>query len=280
MLKTCNPQMTEIEGVIVTKQFTIDNEFLLLLAEEKDSEGFCRLNVLCERIRERLANWSGKPIFEMSVSQVGRSREKLSKDGFIEVRASQTSKEEGHSIETVELTLWGLFRVLEYVFVQVALTGDALRETLDRIAENQAEKLPLVFKKWRYFDSQGMQEKMIERLRSYFRFFPEGYHYTPEYRFVNSLTVAGAKEVTRKDFESMRLKTFYDYVFLFYPEYDFLPKEEMKLWNDALARDGETKRYAIERLRLHRDRCAPKVDEFNQRIRSFEDSDSQMILSS
>lgn len=254
------------------KQVIVDNEFLRVLAEEKSTGEFFHPNALHKRIKERLARRFGAPDFEVSMSQVGRSKEKLSKDGFIEVKTSRASNEEGKSIESVELTLWGLFRVLEYVFVQEVLAGDALMETLDRIAESQAEKLPLVFKKWRYFRSLGMQEKLVERLRSYFDFFPEGYHYMPEYHFVDRLIAAGAKDVTRKDFESMRLKAFYDYVFLFYPEYDFLLEEDMKLWNETLARDDETKRYAIERLCFHRDRCAPKVDEFNQRIRFFKDS--------
>jgi hypothetical protein len=256
----------------MTKQFAVDNDFLIILAEEKSDGEFFGPNTLYKRIKARRAGRFGKPDFEVSVSQVERSKEKLSKDGFIEVKISRASKEELYSVETVELTLWGLFRVLEYVFVQEALTGDTLRETLDRIAESQAKKLPLVFKKWRHFRSLGLQEKVVERLRSYFHFFPEGYHFTPEYCFMNSLIAAGAKEVTRNDFESMRLKTFYDYVLLFYPDWDFLTEEEMKLWNDALARDDETKRYVLERLCFRRDRCAPKVDGLNQRISFFKGS--------
>jgi hypothetical protein len=64
-------------------------------------------------------------------------------------------------------------------------------------------------------------------MRSYFRFFPEGYHYTPEYRLLNRLTVAGAKEVTRKDLESISLKTFYELCFPFLP----------RLWLFAGGRD-------------------------------------------
>jgi hypothetical protein len=161
----------------VGKQVIVDNEFLLVLAEEKSSEDSWHLNALCKRLRERLANRSGTPNFEVTMSQVGRSREKLSKDGFIEVKESQASREEGVSIETVELTLWGLFRVLEHIFVQETPTDEVLRETLDRIAESQTEKLPLIFKKWRYFSNLGMQEKVIGRLRSYFHFFPEGSSY-------------------------------------------------------------------------------------------------------
>ena len=256
----------------MTKQVTVDNEFLMVLAEEKSTGEFFHPNAFCKRIKERRTRRFEKPDFDALVSQVGRSKEKLSKDGFIEVKTSRAGKEEDHSIETVELTLWGLFRVLEYVFVQEALTGEALREKLERIADSQAEKLPLVFKKWRYFSSLGLQGIVTDRLRSYFHFFPAGYHFTPEYSFVKGLIAAGANEVRRKHFESMRLKTFYDYVFLFYPKYDFLPQDEMKLWNDALAQDDETKRYALERLGFHRDRHAPGVDEFNQRIRFFKDS--------
>lgn len=254
------------------KQVIVDNEFLRVLAEEKSTGEFFHPNALYKRIKERLARRFGAPDFEVSMSQVGRSIEKLSREGFIEVKTSRASKEEVRSVENVELTLWGLFRVLEHIFVQETPTDEVLRETLDRIAKSQTEKLPLILKKWRYFSNLGMQEKVIGRLRSYFHFFPEGYHYTPEYCFVNRLTAAGVKEVTRKEFECMRLETFYDYVFLFYPECGFLPEEEMKRWNDALVHDAETKRYAIERLCLQRDKHALRVLELSQRIRVFKDS--------
>jgi DNA-binding MarR family transcriptional regulator len=210
---------------VMSKQFAVDEEFLLVIAEEKSTKGFWQLNELRNKIREKLAKQYEN--FEVPISQVKRSKEKLSKDGFIEASTSQARNEKGSSIKTVELTLSGLFRVLEYVFVQEALTGDSLKNVLDRVAENQKEKLLLVFEKWGYFDSLGMQEKLVERMRSYFRFFPEGYHYTPEYRLLNRLTVAGAKEVTRKDLESISLKTFYELCFPFLP----------RLWLFAGGRD-------------------------------------------
>ena len=242
------------------KQY-VENEILLTVAK---SQGVT-FDELQRKVRERTI----KTDFQVSILQIRRSKQSLITDGFIEEKPPQTKNKP--SMDVV-LTLSGLFRVLEYVFVQKALTGDSLRKLLDRIAENQAEKLPLVFKKWRYFNSHGMQEKMIERLRSYFHFFPEGYHYTPQYRFLNRLTAAGAKEVTRNDFESMQLTTFYDYFFLINPETDHpLTEEETKQWDRTLAMDSETRKYVIERLQIRRKEYMPKVNHANRRIRFFED---------
>ena len=171
----------------------VENEILLTVAK---SQG-----VTFDELQRKVRESANKTDSQVSILKIKGSEQLLIKDGFIEEKPPQAKNEP--STEAV-LTLSGLFRVLEYVFVQKALTGDSLRETLDIIAENQAEKLPLVFKKWRYFNSHGMQEKMVARLRSYFHFFPEGYHYTPQYRFLNRLTAAGAKKVTGNDFESMR----------------------------------------------------------------------------
>ena len=220
-----------------------------------------------DELQRKVGDWTLKSDVQVSILQIKQFKHTLIMDGFIEEKPPQTKN--NYSTE-INLTLWGLFRVLEYVFVQEGLTGSSLKETLDKIAVNQAEKLPLVFKKWQYFDKQGMQEKMIDRLRCYFQFFPD--HYTPQNRFLNKLTAAGAKKVTKKDIEFMLFTAFYDWVFLFYPEYDFLPEETMKLWNAMLVRDDGIKQYMIERLRFHRDRILPKALEFDQRVRFFEES--------
>jgi hypothetical protein len=243
------------------KQFTIDNEFLLVLAEEKSSEDFWQLNEVHERTRERLVR-AGNLGFKVLMSHVRRSKDKLCRDGFIEVKGSKTNPEE-HS---VELTLWGLFRVLEGVFEETL--DDALRERLGKIACNQGGKLlPFVFNP--YNINRELGQKV---LRSYFEFYPKGYHYMPEYRFVESLTSAGFKEMTKKEVESMRLESFYDYVFLINPEISSLPEEEMKLWNALLVHDEEARKYIIERLRFYRDRYMPKLEVVNQRLNFFEDN--------
>jgi hypothetical protein len=237
----------------------VENEILLTVAK---SQG-----VTFDELQRKVRESANKTDFQVSILKIKRSEQSLIKDGFIEEKPPQTKNEP--STEAV-LTLSGLFRVLEYVFAQKALTGDSLRETLDIIAENQAEKLPLVFKKWLYFNSHGMQEKMIARLRSYFHFFPAGYHYISQYRFLNKLTAAGAKEVTRNDLESMQLTTFYDYFFLINPENEHSITE--KQWDRALATDSEIRKYVVERLQIRREEYLPKVNYVNRRIKFFEDS--------
>jgi hypothetical protein len=70
----------------------------------------------------------------------------------------------------------------------------------------------------------------------------------------------------------MVLKRFYDFIFLIDNGIHILTEEEMKRWNEALAKDKETVQYIIERLCILRGEYMPKVNYTNQRIRFFEDS--------
>ena len=95
-----------------------DEDLLLTIAKEKNGYGISNYKEL---------NYSA-------------CLEKLFKEGFLEFSNSQES-----NLSTVNLTLWGLFRVLAYLFEQQ--TDDILSETLDKIANAQAQKL-IIFKKW------------------------------------------------------------------------------------------------------------------------------------
>ena len=65
---------------------------------------------------------------------------------------------------------------------------------------------------------------------------------------------------------------FYDFILLIDDGIHTLTEEEMKGWNEALAKDKETVQYIIERLCIRQEEYMPKVNYANQRIRFFEDS--------
>jgi hypothetical protein len=63
----------------MSKQFAVDEEFLLVIAEEKSTEGFWQLNELRNKITEKLAKQYGNFDFEVPMSQVKPSKESLAR---------------------------------------------------------------------------------------------------------------------------------------------------------------------------------------------------------
>jgi hypothetical protein len=179
-----------------------------------------------------------------------RSLEGLCKDGFLVVK---NSLEDNRS--TVDLTLWGLFRVLERVFEQQADEG--LTETLDKIAFAQAQKL-VIFKKWGFFEEQGMKMKAIELLGNYFRHQQSNFYCVPISSFINEQVGFGFKRLSPQEVEMAQLESFYNYVFLVY---DFLPRDEQ--WYKLLAQDEELRAFALERLQFYRQVFAVPLKEID-----------------
>ena len=105
---------------------------------ESDS---CSLSDL-EKIKETMAAMMlGKSGYAISAPEVKRTVKKLCKEGFLKVKAIQTNSEE----DSATLTIWGLFRVLEGLFLQ-EITDDSLFSHLDKISVKVGGKrLPFLF---------------------------------------------------------------------------------------------------------------------------------------
>ncbi|MGO8805240.1 MAG: hypothetical protein ACLQO7_01360 [Candidatus Bathyarchaeia archaeon] len=234
-----------------------DDDLLLAVAGELNG---CRFGDLAN-LRGRVASQSGKSAHEKSVQEVKRLLKKLSKDGFIKVEASQAGQEG----QLIELTLWGLLRVLDSVFME-KLTDYALKEKLDKIVSNQGKKLlPFMFSP--YFANKEIALKAIRRFLN----FNTGQYQRPKQELIDKLANFGFKKMSSEEMDKMMLESFADFFFLISPENLAKPKEEMSLWDLALAKDEDTKRYAVERICRYRDRYSPKVEKANQRIGFFED---------
>ena len=222
--------------------------------------------IIFDELQRRIKEKTPKADFQVSILQMKRFKKILVKYGFIEEKPTQTKNNPSTKIE---LTLFGLFRVLEGLCFQ-EMADDTFSDELDNIAINQGGKLlPFMFNP--YFNNRIMGQKI---LRSYFEFYPEGHHYRPAFKFADSLVAIGLEKMTIQDIEAMMCENFYDFVFLVDDQNHLLTETEKKLWNEALFKDKETKRHVIERLRIYRDRYAPKVDYANRRMRFFEDSQS------
>ncbi len=230
------------------------NDDDLLLAVAGELNGCCLSDF--ERLRGRVASQSGKSAREISVQGVKRSLERLLKDGFIKVEASQVGQEG----QFIELTLWGLLRVLDGVFLE-ELADYALKDRIDKIVSNQGKKLlPIIFSP--YFANREIAVKTIRMFLN----FNTGQYQRSEQDLIDKLAGFGFKKMTKQEMEKMTLESFADFFFLISPENLAKPEEEMSLWDRALAKDEDTKRYAVERICRYRDRYAPKVEKANQRI--------------
>lgn len=232
---------------------------LLQTIAESDSSSLSDL----EKIKETMDVMLGKSGYAISAPEVKQTVKKLCKEGFLKVKAFQTNSKE----DSATFTMWGLFRVLEGLFLQ-EMTDDSLFSHLDKISvKDGGKQLPFLFSP--YLQNREIGAKI---LRKYFNFRPK-YHQAPQQCHIEELASFGFKMMTKAEFESMIVEGLADFIFLIEPENrDQLSEEDMKAWNIALGIDKKTAQYAIERLCIFRGRYVPKVDYANQRIRFFEDS--------
>jgi DNA-binding HxlR family transcriptional regulator len=234
-----------------------ENDLLLTIAQEPQ----CRYLAELERFKVTAASQSKKSTYAISLQNIQQSLKKLSNEGFIKVVESRVNQDKPF----IELTLWGLLRVLDCVLSQ-ELADDTLKEQLDKIVFNQGKKL-LPFMFYPYFTDREIAIEAIQRFLN----FNNGRYQSSEQCLIDKFASYGFNKMTKKEIETMTLESFYDFFFLIAPEDLSVSEGRMNLWNKALAKDEETKRFVVERICHYKDRFAPKVEKANQRIRFFGD---------
>jgi len=86
---------------------------------------------------------------------VEKALKRLKNERLIEVAGF----EKRGTIKTLyKLTMFGLF---------VAFFSEETWEHIDKVAERQEDKLPLIFGKWNYFEEKGVKERVVESMRSH-----------------------------------------------------------------------------------------------------------------
>jgi hypothetical protein len=238
-------------------QRIVDEELLSILAEETKGEEHWQLNQVHARLKQRFTET--KPGFEVLASHALRSEQKLSREGFIEIRVPEANNKE----PVIALTLLGLLRRLETLFSETT-PDETIKEHLDKLAINQGRKLlPFMFSP--YLNNPKMGQKVLS---SYFKLMPKSlYHKSIDFH-----TAIGFERLNRWETEKMLRDSFYDFILLVNNDNHSFTDEEVEKWSQALASDEEARKYAIKRLCLYRDRYVPKVQKANQRIMYLENN--------
>ncbi len=236
-------------------QHVVDEELLLIIAEETIGEGYWQLNQVHARLKQRFAET--KPSFEVLASHILHSGQKVSREGFIEFRAHRANNE----APVIALTLLGLLRRLESLFSETAPDG-TIREHLDKLAINQGRKLlPFMFSP--YLNNPKMGQKVLS---SYFKLMPKSlYHKSIDFQ-----AAVGFERLNRWATEKMLRDSFYEFILLVNDDNHSFTSEEVEQWSQAL--DEEARKYAIKRLCLYRDRYVRKAQKTNQRIMFLENN--------
>ncbi len=238
-------------------QHVVDEELLSFLAEETKGDGYWKLNQVHARLKQGFAET--KLSFEVLALHIRRSEQKLSREGFIEILEPRTI----HEGSVIALTLLGLLRHLESIFSETA-SDETIQEHLDKLATKQGRKLlPFMFNP--YFNNRKMGQKVLS---SYFKLMPKGLYH----RSIDFQATVGFERLNRWETEKMLKDRFYDFILLLNDANHSFTDEEVEQWSQAIARDEETREYAIKRLYIYRDRYVPKVQKANQRIMYLENN--------
>lgn len=97
--------------------------------------------------------------FKLYNNRVGRSLDRLEKQGFIEKEKQQRKSKKGPPRIFCHTTFHGLLHILEFHKESWGY--------INEIARKHVDKLPLIFGEWEYFGKKGVKDKVIEAMKAF-----------------------------------------------------------------------------------------------------------------
>jgi len=237
------------------KRSLIEMEILFILAQEKGPKKYWHKSALYLKVCENLQKRSniqkvepGQRVPKVTLSKdlVVRAVNALNNMGYVEIdRSMMNGTRNLFGEEPVKLTFWGLLRVLSCFLQQNPATSEALLKSLADIAKLHREEIPILFKKWEDFETQGMREKVIERMRKYFN----------EDCFAKSsvlgLRANSYSQELKRTISLIARDEFHD--FIFFESIAHPPEKEAELWLTLIAKDDELTKFVDDQFQYRRD---------------------------
>jgi hypothetical protein len=244
-----------------SEQTEIAQEILSILAKEESSKKYWTKSSLylkvCDNLQKRYNTQKVElgqraPKVSLSKDTVVSAVDALINSGFAEIDMSMMTGTSNRLDEPVKLTFLGLLKALSSFLQQNPDEKLALLESLAAVAKLHQKEIPILFKKWGDFETQGMQEKVVERIKKYFK----------EDCFTKSLVLglraSSYSQEVKRTISVIALDEFLD--FIFFEPIAHPPEKEAKLWLTLIAKDDELTKFVDDQFQYHLDPLFPEKE--------------------